>query len=139
MSGVASPPWDIVIKVAVDVSAETEARSIVDTLLDKMVVTPVEVPVFARLDGGIWAAEIHTSGYEDVDPSDALSVLSCLTADLGPLTWLGATDEPFDPDSARAAQLQWPPGYFALAGRRETLMHPSVRAVLLQTRRRGAP
>jgi hypothetical protein len=138
VSDMTSSPWDIVIKVAVDVSAETEARSIVDTLLEKMVVTPTEAPVFARLEDGIWASEIHTSGYEDVEPDDALSVLSCLAVDLGPLTWLNATGRRDDPDSARAGQMEWPPGYFALAGRRETLLHPSVRAVLLQTRRRDA-
>jgi len=49
--------------------------------------------------------------------------------------WAGHTDTPFDPESARAGQLEWPPSYWAMAGRKETLVHPSVRAVLLQARR----
>jgi hypothetical protein len=130
--------WDIVIKVAVEAARETEARSIVDMLLDAMGVTSAGQPVFARFDDGTWAAEIQTSGYERAEPNDALSVLSSLTANLGALTWLSDTDERDDRDSARAGQMEWPPGYFALAGRRETLLHPSVRAMLLQARRRDA-
>jgi hypothetical protein len=130
--------WDIVINVAVDTAEETEAHSIVGRLLDTMGVSSDGPPVFTRYEDGIWVAEIHTSGYEEVEPSDVLSVLSCLTVNLGTLTWVNATDRPDDPDSALAGLMEWPPGYFALAGRRETLLHPSVRAVMLRGRRRDA-
>jgi len=33
--------------------------------------------------------------------------------------------------------MKWPPSYWALAGRKETVVHPSVRAVLLQAHRTG--
>jgi hypothetical protein len=49
--------------------------------------------------------------------------------------WAGQTDTPFDPEAARAGQLEWPPSYWAMAARKEMLVHPSVRAVLLQARR----
>ncbi len=135
-----SPLWDIVIKIAVEAAGEAEARSITDMLLGKMQVTAIEAPVCVQFDDGTWATETHAdaSGFELVEPNGPLSVLSCLTADLGPVQWLGHTDTPFDPESAHAGQMEWPPGYWALAGRKETLVHPSVRAVLLQARRRRA-
>jgi hypothetical protein len=134
------PRWDIVIKVAVEATDETEARSIADMLLGRMgATTPIERPVFLQFDDGTWATEIHVdgSGFERVEPNDPLSVLSCLTVDLGPVQWVNHTDTPFDPESAHAGQMEWPPGYWALAGRKEMLVHPSVRAVLLQARRRS--
>ncbi len=140
MSG---PPrrWDIVIKVAVDVPGEAEARSIVDLVLGAMGVAAASTAPFVQFDDGTWAAEIHVDDpeFEQVEPNDAISVLSCLTADLGPVTFRGVTDSPFDPDSARAAKMEWPPGYWALAGRKETVVHPSVRAVLLQAHRPSSP
>lgn len=138
MSG---PPahWDIVIKVAVDAAGEAEARSVVDLVLGAMGVAPASTPPFVQFGDGTWATEIHVDDpeFDQVEPNDALSVLSCLTADLGPVTFRGVTDSPFDPDSARAGQLEWPPSYWALAGRKETVVHPSVRAVLLQAHRAG--
>ena len=138
MSG---PPahWDIVIKVAVDAAGEAEARSVVDLVLGAMRVAPAGTPHFVLFDDGTWVTEIHVDDpeFDQVEPNDALSVLSCLTADLGPVTFRGATGSPFDPDSARAGQLEWPPSYWALAGRKETLVDPSVRAVLLQAHRTG--
>lgn len=131
-----SPLWDIVVKIAVD-AGETQARAIADMLLRKMHVTPDRPLAWERFEDGAWATEVHVNaaGFELVEPSDPLSVLSCLTADLGPVTWVNHTDTPFDPESARAGQKEWPPGYWTLAGRKETLVHPSVRAVLLQARR----
>ncbi len=64
-----------------------------------------------------------------------MNVLFSLTVNLGAVTWRGGTDTPFDPDSAGAAQVEWPPGFWALAGRKETLIDPSVRAMVLQVRR----
>jgi hypothetical protein len=130
--------WDIVVKIGVDAASEAQARSIADMLLRKMQVTPDRTPVTVRFDDGSWATEIHvdTAGFEHVEPNDPLSVLSSLTADLGPATWVNRTDTPFDPDSAREAVKEWPPGYWTLAGRKETLVHPSVRAVLLRASRR---
>lgn len=132
-----SPPWDIVVKIAVDAATETEARAMADMLLRKMQVTPDSAPVFTRFDDGAWATEVHVdaAGFELAEPGDPLSVLSCLTADLGPVTWVNHSDTPFDPESAQAGQKEWPPGYWTLGGRRETLVHPSVRAVLLRARR----
>ena len=136
---VSEPPWrwDVVIKVAVEAAEETEARSIVDLVLGVMGVETAITPPFVQFDDGTWATEIHVDdpAFERVEPNNALSVLSCLTANLDPVTWRGLTDTPFDPDSALAGQMEWPPGYWALAGRKETVVHPSVRAVLLQARR----
>lgn len=138
MSG---PPahWDIVIKVAVDAAGEAEARSVVDLVFGAMGVAPAITPPFVQFDDGTWATEIHVDDpeFDQVEPNDALSVLSCLTADLGAVTFRGVTDSPFDPDSARAGQLEWPPSYWAMSGRKETVVHPSVRAVLLQACRTG--
>jgi hypothetical protein len=133
-----SPLWDIAIKIAVDTAEEAEARSIVDMLIGKMEVTPTGTPLFVQFEDGIWATEIHVEDptFEQVKPNDPLSVLSCLTVNLGPVKWLSHTDMPFDPESARAGQKQWPPGYWAMAGRPETLVHPPVRAMALRARRR---
>ena len=133
------PPlrWDIVIKVAVEAAEEAEARSIVAQLLGAMEVASAGPLPFVQFDDGTWAAELRVDDptFEQVEPNGALSVLSRLTANLDPVTWRGVTDSPFDPDSSHAGQMEWPPGYWALAGRKEMVVHPSVRAVLLQARR----
>jgi hypothetical protein len=130
------PSWDVVIRIAITTDNESKAHLMVDKLLDKMAVTPVGTPIFVHYDDGTWAAEIHTdpSRFENIVPNDPLTVLSCLTGEFGPLMWRSDTDTPFDPDSARAGQMEWPPGYWALSGRKEVLMHPSVRSVLLRAR-----
>ena len=129
-----SPVWDIVIKIAIKTAEETEARWLVDMLLGKMGVTPGTL-VFVQFDDGIWAAEIYADipGFE-VEPNDPLSVLSRLKAELGPVQWVSHIDTPGDPESARDGQLQWPPSYWMMAGRPETLVHPSVHAMLLRAR-----
>jgi hypothetical protein len=131
-----SPLWDITIRIAVEAAEESEARAIADLLLDRMGVAPNEAD-FIHFDDGTWATEIRVTdpGFDQVEPNDPISVLSCLTADLGPVQWVGNTDTSFDPESARAGRLEWPPGYWAMAGRKEILVHPSVRAVLLLARR----
>jgi hypothetical protein len=135
---VSEPPsrWDVVVKVAVEADTEAEARAIVDLVIDAMKITTGRPPPFAQFDDGIWATEIHVdeSRFENAEPSNAVSVLSSMTADLGPVSFRGVTDTPFDPDSARAAQLEWPPSFWAVAGRKETLFHPAVNAMLLQAR-----
>jgi hypothetical protein len=138
---VPEPLWDIVIKIAVDTPEEADARSVAAVLLGRMQVTPAGAAPFIQFEDGIWVTELHVADpdFEQVEPQDPLSVLSCLTADLGSVTWTGQTDTPFDPDQARAGQLDWPPGYWSTAGRKETLVHPSVRAVLLQAARRADP
>jgi hypothetical protein len=131
--------WDIVIKVAVEAVEEAEARFIVDLVLGTMGVATASTPPFVHFDDGTWATEIQVDypTFEQVEPNDVMSVLSCVTANLGPVTWRGVTDTPSNPDSARAGQMEWPPGYWVLAGRKETLVHPSVRSVLLQAHRRS--
>jgi len=100
-----------VIKVAVDAAGEAEARSVVDLVLGAMGVAPASTPPFVQFGDGTWATEIHVDDpeFDQVEPNDALSVLSCLTADLGPVTFRGVTDSPFDPDSARAVSWNGPP------------------------------
>jgi hypothetical protein len=131
-----SPRWGVVVKIAVEAATEAEARSIVDLVIDTMRIATANSPPLVRFDDGTWATEIHVDelAYEDVESDNALSVLSSLTANLGPVSWRGATDTPFNPDSARAAQIEWPPSYWALAGRKEMVVHPAVRAMLLQAR-----
>jgi hypothetical protein len=133
--------WDIVIRVAVEVAEETEAQSIVDRLIGKMGITLVGPPAYRRFDDGTWVAEMNvdTPRFEEDEPDGALSIVSTLGANLGPVTWRSSTDMPSVPDSATAAKIEWPPGYWALLGRRETLVHPSVRAMQLQARRTEAP
>jgi len=96
---VSEPPvrWDIVIKVAVEAAEEAEARSIVDLVLGAMGVATAGPPPFVQFDDGTWATEIRVDDptFEQVEPNDALSVLSCLTADLDPVTWRSVTDSPF--------------------------------------------
>ena len=130
--------WDIVIKIAIETAEETEARWMADVLLGKMGVIPAEALPFVHFDDGTWSTETHVDGPEfyPFEPSDPQSVLSDLTMELGPVQWTGQTDTPSDPESARVAWRQWPPSYWALAGRQETLVHPSVRAVLLPASRR---
>ena len=127
------------VRAAVEAADEPEAGSIIDVLLAKMGVVPAEILIFVRLDDGAWATEVHDArGFEEAEFSDPLSVLSCLTTELGPVTWLSGIDTPFDPESANDGKMEWPPGYWALAGRKEMLAHPSVRAVYLQAQRRHA-
>lgn len=132
-----SPAWDVVVKIAVAAPDEAQARSIVGMLLGRMGVSSHSEPPFVQFEDGAWATEIqvHDPAFEQVEPADPLSVLSCLTADLETVTWLNATDTPFDPESADVGRMEWPPGYWALAGRKEVLGHPLVRAVSLQARR----
>lgn len=142
-----SSPWDIVVKIAVDAAGEAEARSVVDLVVRAMEITAAAPPPFVRFDDGTWVTEIRvaepafedtgsgSAGLQSTGPEGAMSVLSSLKANLGPVTWRGVSDTPFDPDSASAGQIEWPPGFWALAGRRETLVHPSVRAMLMQARR----
>jgi hypothetical protein len=128
-----SRPWDITIKIAVKAAAEAGARAVVDQVIAAMGVMVAGTPPFVRFDDGIWATELKvTNPVFDVTEEGAMNVLSTLLADLDPVTWRGVSDSPFDPDSARAGQVEWPPGFWALAGRRETLVHPSVHAMLLQ-------
>jgi Prolyl-tRNA synthetase, C-terminal len=82
-----------------------------------MGVATASTSAFVQFDDGTWATEICVDdpAFEQVEPNGALSVLSSLTAEMGPVTWRGVTDSPFDPDSALAGQMEWPPGYWALA------------------------
>jgi hypothetical protein len=134
-------PWDIVIKIAVEADGATEARSIVDLMVGAMNIAIAGTPPSVQFDDGTWVTEVQVAEptFEHAEPNGAMSVLSTLTANLGPVTWRGISDTPFDPDSARAAQIEWPPGFWALAGRKETLVHPSVRAMLLQARSAASP
>jgi hypothetical protein len=134
------PPrlWNIVIKIAVEAAGEAEARPIADLLLGKMEVVPAEALEFVRFDNGAWATELPVDDPGSDDMSNPLEVLSRLTSRLvndGSVQWVGRTDTPFDPDSAGLGQLEWPPSMWAIAGQKQTLLHPSVRAVLLQARR----
>ena len=102
-------------------------------------ITAAGTPPFVRFDDGTWVTELTVAEpVFDETEEGAMNVLSTLRANLGPVTWRGGSDTPFDPHSARAGQVEWPPGFWALAGRRETLVHPSVRAMLLQISSQGA-
>jgi hypothetical protein len=131
-----SSRWDVVVKIAVEAATEAEARAIVDLVTGTMEIATDRPPPFVQFDDGTWATEIHVdeSRFENVEPSNALSVLSSMTVELGAASFRGVTDTPFDPDSARAAQLEWPLSFWALAGRKEIVVHPAVRAMLLQSR-----
>jgi hypothetical protein len=133
-----SSRWDVVVKIAVEAATEAEARSIVDLVVDEMQIATASPPPFVQLDpaDGTWATEMHVDEptYEQTEPNNPLSVLASATTGLGPVSWRSATDTPFDPDSACFAQLEWPPSYWALAGRKEMVVHPAVRAMLLQAR-----
>jgi hypothetical protein len=123
--------------VAVEAADEAEARTIVDMLLDKMFITPIGAPEFRQFDDGTWVAEIHvdTPKFEQDEVDDAMSILSTLKANLGPVTWRSLA-RPLDNLNLDAtATIEWPPGYWVLLGRRETLAHPSVRAMKLQAHR----
>jgi hypothetical protein len=67
-----SPLWNIVIKIAVEVAEETEARAIADLLLGRMEVAPTEALVFVHFDDGTWATELRVDdpGSEQVEPSE---------------------------------------------------------------------
>jgi hypothetical protein len=142
-SGVMSEPprpWDVVIKVAVDAADEAQARSIVDLVVRPMEITVAGTPPFVQFDDGTWVTEMTVTEpvFEQSEPAGAMDVLSSLRSGLGPVTWRAGTDRPADPDSAQAAQIEWPAGFWMVAGRRETLVHPAVRAMLMQARRVAA-
>ncbi len=128
-----SRPWHVTIKIAVDAADEAGARALVDQVIAAMDITAAGTPPFVRFDDGTWATELTVAEpVFDETGHGAMDVLATLHVNLGPLTWRGGSDTPFDPDSARAGWIEWPPGFWALAGRRETLVHPSVRAMLMQ-------
>lgn len=135
--------WEIMIKVAVDAVGEAQARPIAEAVLLAMGVTSVGAdagpPPFAQMEDGSWVAEVRIEDREPAVPGqdDPMSVLSYHTANLGQVTWRGGTAPPGQPISADFGQMEWPAGYWAVAGRPETLVHPAVRAVLLQARRRS--
>lgn len=129
-----SAPWDVVVKIAVEAASEAEARSIVDLVVDTMEITAASSPPFVQFDDGTWATEIHVEQPTYEHTEAALNVLSSATSNLGSVTWRGGTDTPFDPDSACSAQLDWPPSCWTVAGRKEILVHPAVRAMMLQAR-----
>jgi hypothetical protein len=134
-----SRPWDITIKIAVEAADEAGARALLNQVITTMDITAAGTPPFVRFDDGTWVTELTVAEpVFDETEDGAVDVLSTLRVNLGPVTWRGSSDIPFDPDSARAGQVEWPPGFWALAGRRETLVHPSVRAMLLQISSRGA-
>jgi hypothetical protein len=134
-----SRPWDITIKIAVEAADEAGARALLNQVITTMDITAAGTPPFVRFDDGTWVTELTVAEpVFDETEDGAVDVLSTLRVNLGPVTWRGSSDTPFDPDSARAGQVEWPPGFWALAGRRETLVHPSVRAMLLQISSRGA-
>jgi hypothetical protein len=129
--------WIVVIKIAVDAAGEADARPVVHRVLDAMGVTvPGNLP-FVRFDDGTWVTELQLDkpAYQQAEQDNALNVLSSLKVNLGPVTWRGGTDTPSDPDSAGAAQLEWPPGFWTVAGQKQMLIDRSVRAMLLQVRR----
>jgi hypothetical protein len=128
--------WEIVFKIAVEAAAEAEARSIVDLVIDTMGGTTAGSPQLVPFDDGTWATEVRIDkpAYEDAEPEDALSVLLTVKMNLDPLSWHGGAGTPLDPDSARFAHIEWPPSYWSLGGRKETAVHPAVRALLLQAR-----
>jgi hypothetical protein len=134
-----SRPWHITIKIAVDADDEAGGRALVDQVIAAMDITAAGTPPFVRFDDGTWVAELAVAEpvFDETDEG-AMNVLSTLRVNLGLVTWRGGSDTPFDPDSARAGWAEWPPGFWALAGRRETLVHPSVRAMLLQISSQGA-
>jgi len=139
-----SPPWDIVIKVAVEADDEIQARSIADTVVDAMdIVVDITAgaPPFVQFEDGTWATEIKVSEpvFRQDEPGGTMDALLTLTANLRPLTWRSGADTPVGADSANVAQAEWPPGFWTVAGRPETLVHPAVRAMLLQARRGPSP
>jgi hypothetical protein len=134
-----SRPWDVTIKIAVEAADEAGARALVDQVIAAMDITAAGTAPFVRFDDGIWAAELTVAEpVFDETEQGAMDVLATLGVNLGPVTWRGGSDTPFDPESARAGWVEWPPGFWALAGRRETLVDPSVRAMLMQISPRDA-
>ena len=134
-----SRPWDITIKIAVEAADEARARALVDQVIAAMDITAAGTPPFVRFDDGTWVTELTVAEpVFDETEEGAMNVLSTLRVKVGSVTWRGGSDTAFDPDSARAGHVEWPPGFWALAGRRETLVHPSVRAMLLQISSQGA-
>jgi hypothetical protein len=134
-----SRSWDITVKIAVEAADEAGARALLGQVIAAMDITAAGTPPFVRFSDGTWATELTVAEpVFDETEDGAMSVLSTLRVNLGPVTWRGSSDTPFDPDSARAGQVEWPPGFWALAGRQETLVHPSVRAMLLQISSQGA-
>jgi hypothetical protein len=120
------------------VTAEDEARSLVDVILGRMGIGLAAALAFVRLDDGVWAAQADSAGFEWAG-DDALTVISRLVSDLGPVTWVSQSAKPPDPDSVPLGQMDWPPGYFALGGRKEAIIDPAVRAVQVQVRRVPPP
>jgi hypothetical protein len=138
--------WEIVIRIAVRAASEMHARPIVEAVLRAMAVTDADRGIdvasgaFAQMEDGSWAAEIRIEDSQPAVPGqdDPMSVLSYRTVNLGPVTWRSGTAPPGQPASADFGQMEWPAGYWAVAGRPEILVDPAVRAVLLQARRRSA-
>lgn len=85
-----SPCWGVVVKVAVEAATEAEARAIVDLVIDTMEIATDSPPPFVQFDDRTWATEIHvptSPRSRNVGSNNALSVLSSVKANLGPVSW----------------------------------------------------
>jgi hypothetical protein len=128
VQGKSDSGWTVTVRFAVDAADETEARSIVSGVLEKMEVLPSKRLVTAREGERTWTveAELNLSGLEKIDPDDARSRLQYVTRNLGGLTWrVVRADE-------RQGKFEWPPSFWAMSRRDEVLVHPAIKAADVQ-------
>ncbi|MGI8446890.1 MAG: hypothetical protein ACR2MP_06860 [Streptosporangiaceae bacterium] len=117
--------WTVVIRFAIAVASEHEARTILADVLSHMDMTSDGQPVAERRGDGLWTmeAKLNLSEVPVFDPDDARTRLSYVARNLEGVTWRVVRADEDD------ALFEWPPSYWATSGRNEVLAHPAIRAV----------
>jgi hypothetical protein len=114
---------------AIEAADETEARDIGNKVLRQMDVVLAAPPNVHQFREQIWAitAEADSSALQVTEPDDAHTWVTYLKRNLGPVTWrVNRSDD-------RQETHEWPPGFWARQpGTDDMLVHPAVRAALLQ-------
>jgi hypothetical protein len=123
--------WTVLARLAVEAAGEPEARAILDDILAEMDVVLEAEPVAGPFGDRFWVleAELDMSGLESAEPDDAVTRISYVTRNLTGLTWLNRARP-----GERDGSLAWPPGFWAMSGREEALVHPAVRAAVMSLR-----
>jgi hypothetical protein len=123
---VPQPGWSAGVRFAIDAGSEQEARAIAGTVLGQM---GVAATILGDRTGpfpeGLWTVTADVDLSEvTVEPDNAQNRVSCMTLDLGPVTWVGLVTR-----DDRAVQ-EWPPDvWMRQPGADDVLGDPAIRAV----------
>jgi hypothetical protein len=122
-------PWTVWVRFLIEAGSEDEARGIADGVIAQMAAKAAREPevVAFRRRPGTWVATAHMdlTALPSLEPDDARTRLSYLSAGLGQVTWTSRVSE-------REGRWDWPPDIWSKEpGKDDLLVHPSVLAAIL--------